>query len=84
MDKYKIATDLINQNFKVGKMLYLIDGVDKNPIYLVWDIEIDKYVLVTYYNNEIQTVYQMKSIGKFVEVWDMLICLLSTYEKHNE
>ncbi len=84
MDKYKIATDLIKKNFKVGEFLYLIDGMDKNPIYLVWDIDIDKYVIVTYYKNELRTVFQMKSTENFVEVWNMLICIMSAYEKHNE
>lgn len=37
MDKYEIATDLIKK-FKVGEFLYLIDGMDKNSIYLIWDV----------------------------------------------
>lgn len=84
MDKYEIAIELIKKRFTVGNLLYLIDGKDKNPLYLIWDTATDKYIIVTYYNKTLQTVFQIKSTGDLDEIWRMLVYVISAYEKHNK
>lgn len=86
MNKNEIAIKKIEKKFTVGNLLYLIDGKDKNPIYLVWDNNIDKYIIVTYHHKKLQIVFEMKAIGDIVtfsEIWRLLMYVLSSYEKHN-
>lgn len=65
-------------------MRYIIDGRDKNPIYLVWEASTDNYMIVTYCREELRKVFEIKSSGQFDEIWIMLTHILSTYERHND
>lgn len=85
MSEYETAIKHIEKKFTVGKLLYLISGKDKNPIYLVWDTDINKYIVVTYYKRKLKTVFEMEAIGDictFNEIWRLLVRVLSEYEKH--
>lgn len=84
MDKYENITRLIEKKITVKEMRYIIDGRDKNPIYLVWEASTDNYMIVTYYREELQIVFEIKINGQFDEIWIMLTRILSAYERHND
>ena len=84
MDKYEDITRLIEKIISVKEMRYIIDGRDKNPIYLVQEDSTDNYMIVTYYREELQIVFEIKLNGQFDEIWIMLTRILSAYERHND